>query len=107
IGVALAALSKVPAEAVQANVGVIGPAVAVATSVIGLSTAVSSGNTEIDVMLAHTTVDPLMTTLPELAPAPLQTRMMPTGVVIPADTANPAEPAQLKIPPTDVAVRLA
>jgi hypothetical protein len=54
IGVALLALSNVPAVAVQANVVVSEPADAVADNEIGVLTAVSSGDTPSESRFAQT-----------------------------------------------------
>ena len=105
IGVALAGLSKLPAVAVHANVGVSEPAVAVAASAIELLTVVSSGNADSDVIVAQTAVVPLTTTVPAPLPFAMQVSVSATGLVMPAATENPAEPAHENAPSTVVAVR--
>src|SRR5215467_12108013 len=64
IGVALLALSNMPALAVQVNVVGRLPAEPVAASAIGVSTAVSSGDALTESRLAHTWVVPPMMTVP-------------------------------------------
>src|SRR3954468_22441429 len=100
-GLAVAASLNVPADAVHANVA---PGDAVDVRTMLLLTVVSSGNTETELMFAHTTVVPFTTTVP-LPPAPgLHASVMPTVVVIPAVTLKLAEPEQVNDPSTDVAV---
>src|SRR4051812_23417962 len=82
-GVALAALSNVPAVAVHPKVGVTEPADAVAAREIGLFTVVSRGETLIESMFAQIWVVPVTTTVPASAPAPEHARFTPTLVVIP------------------------
>ena len=106
IGDALAGLSKIPAVAVHAYIGVSEPAVAVAASAIEVLTVVSSGNTDSDVIVAHTAVEASMTTAPDPLPFAMQVRVSMTGLVMPAATENPAEPAHENAPSTVVAVRL-
>ena len=55
-------------------------------------------------MVAHTAVDPLMTTVPDPLPFAVQVRVNDTGLVIPAATENPAAPAHENAPSTEVAV---
>src|SRR5262245_13832551 len=104
MGVALVALSKVPAVAVHANVGVTEPADAVAASEIGWSTVVSSGNTESELMFADTGVAALTTIVPASGVAPVQTSVRLTPVVAPGTTEKFAEPEHEIVPSTDVAV---
>src|SRR3954452_23993855 len=104
-GAAIAGLSNAPAVAVHANVGVNDPAVAVADSAIAPLTVVSSGSTDSAVMVAQTAVAPVPTTDPDPFAFAVQVSATATGLVIPAATANPAEPAHENAPSTDVAVR--
>jgi hypothetical protein len=103
VGDALEGLSNVPAVAVQANVGVTDPAEAVAERAMGLSTVVSSGKTEIELMFAQSCVEPLTTIVPASAVAPLQTSVRLTPVVVRGTTLKLADPAQVMVPSTEVA----
>ncbi len=103
IGVALTALSNVPAVADQANVGLTDPAEAVADNAIGASIVVSNGETDIELMLAHTCVDPFTTTVPASGVAPVQIKVTFTAELIPRVTSKVAETEQVIEPSTDVA----
>ena len=86
------------------TIGVSEPAVAVAASAIELLTVVSSGSADSDVIVAHTAVEASMTTAPEPLPFATQVRVSVTGLVMPAATENPAEPAHENAPSAVVAV---
>src|SRR5262245_41058288 len=92
-GFCAAALSKVPAVAVHANIGATAPAVAVADRAMGALRAASSGAADIEVMPAQTTVVPLTSTLPELPVPGSQLSVTGTPVVVFAVIANGEEPA--------------
>ena len=81
------------------------PAVAVAASATELLTVVSSGNADSSVIVAQTAVVPLTTTVPASLPLATHVSASATGLVMPAATANPAEPAHENAPPTVPAVR--
>ncbi len=101
-GVALAALSKAPAVAVQANVGVTDPAAALAERETEPLRVASNDDTLIPLMFAQTWVVAPTTIVPESAAPPVQTRVTLTGVEAPAATLKLDEPAQVRLPSADV-----
>src|SRR6185503_3473685 len=103
-GVALSALSNVPAVAVPANVTGTEPAEPVAASAIGVLTAVSRGEALTESRLAQICVVPPTTTVPWPAGAVAQLSVRLTSEVAPALMLKPAEPEQLNALSTDVAV---
>jgi hypothetical protein len=104
-GAAIAGLSKPPAVAVHANVGVSEPAATVAASAIVLLTVVSSGEADSEVMVVQIAVEPLTTTDPAPLPFAVQVSVTDTGLVTPDMTENGAEPAHENAPSAVVAVR--
>jgi hypothetical protein len=97
-GVALAGLSKVPALAVHAKVGLTLPADAVAEKAMDWPTVVSAGEKPNESMLAQTSVEAVTATLPASARAPVQNKRTATETVTPAVTLNDAEPTHVSDP---------